>query len=154
MRTRKIAGLAAVAALVLTLAGVGLNAAFVDSGSATETIEVGSFGIDVSSDAPGAIVVGNTVTYQAPMIMSSAPDSAPFAFTVTSTGNIPVAVTVSVAGPAMPAPFTDLLVNPGQVVLDEGDAYVFNGGIGWTELDNLNLGQLVSITYTIDAAEV
>lgn len=152
MRTRKVAMLAALAALALLLAGAGLRAAFTDSATATQNVSVGTFNIDVTAPAPAVVdLAAGTVTLDSGTLLSSAAGSRPFAFTVTSTGSIPVSVTV--AASALPAPFSDLLTDVGPVLLAQNESHVFNGGIAWTELGNPNIGQNVSIVYTITAAE-
>jgi predicted ribosomally synthesized peptide with SipW-like signal peptide len=152
MRTRKIALMAAVAALALLLVGAGLRAAFTDSATATQNVSVGTFGIELSSDTPGAVVVDDhTITFTADKIMSSAPGQAPFSFTVTSTGSIPVVIGVSAT--PLSAPFSDLLGPVTDVPLVEGGSTTFDGGIAWTELGNDEIGDAVSITYTITANE-
>lgn len=153
MRTRKVAVLAALAALALLLTGAGLRAAFTDSATATQNVSVGTFNIDVTAEAPAIVDLGaGTVTLDSGVLMSSAAGSKPFAFTVTSTGSIPVRV--SVAPSALPAPFSDMLGAVAPVDLAQGESHVFNAGIQWTELGNDQLGDAVSITYTITAAEL
>ena len=152
MRTRKITVMAAVAALALLLVGAGLRAAFTDSATATQNVSVGTFGIELTTDTPGAVVVDDhTITFTADKIMSSAPGQAPFSFTVTSTGSIPVVVGVS-ASP-LAAPFSDLLGAVTPVPLGEGASTTFDGGIAWSELGNEEIGGAVTITYTISADE-
>lgn len=152
MRTRRIAALIGVAALVLGLTGAGLYAQFTDSATATQNVSVGTFNIDVTAPAPAVVdLAAGTVTLDSGTLLSSASGSKPFSFTVTSTGTIPVSVTV--AASALPAPFGSMLTDVGPVLLSQGQSHVFNGGIAWTELENENIGQAVSITYTITAAE-
>jgi predicted ribosomally synthesized peptide with SipW-like signal peptide len=152
MRTRKIAAWVAAGALALGLTGAGLYASFTDEATATQNVSVGTFNIDVTAEDPAVVdLVAGTVTLDSGTLLSSAAGSRPFAFTVTSTGTIPVSVTV--AASALPAPFSDLLTDVGPVLLSQGQSHVFNGGIAWTELGNPNIGQAVSVTYTITAAE-
>ncbi len=148
MKTRKFATLLATAGLSLTLIGAGLGATFTDSATAGVTVQVGTFNIDITS-AQGT-VVGNTVTFAVPTIQSSAAGSAPFAFTVTSTGSIPALIHVTTTGPA--APFVDMLGPVADFTLTEGESHVFNGGLDWPELFNGQLGQSYSVTYTIEAS--
>jgi predicted ribosomally synthesized peptide with SipW-like signal peptide len=152
MKARRIAALVAIGALALGLTGAGLYASFTDSATATQNVSVGTFNIDVTADAPAIVDLdAGTVTLDSGTLLSSAPGSKPFTFTVTSTGTIPVSVTI--AASALGAPFSDLLTDVGPALLAEGESHVFNGGIAWTELFNQNIGQNVSITYTITAAE-
>jgi len=148
MNTRRFATLLATAGLSLTLIGAGLGATFTDSATAGMTVEVGTFNIDITS-AQGT-VVGNTVTYTVPTIQSSAAGSAPFTFTVTSTGSIPAQIHVTATSPA--APFVDMLPLVADFTLNQGESHVFNAGLSWPELFNADLGMSTTVTYTISAS--
>jgi hypothetical protein len=54
------------------------------------------------------------------------------------------------------APFSSLLVDPVAPVTlgttNPSYRYTYNAGIAWTELGNANIGQAVSITYTVHCA--
>lgn len=156
MKTRRFATLLATAGLSLTLIGAGLNATFTDSGSVGQQVTVGTFGIDLSSTTPGAVVSpdGTSITFTAPTILSSAASSAPLSFTVTSTGSIPAVIQISQS--ALAAPWSSLLVEPvADVTLSGvGQSHTYNAGLAWSELFPEHLGTMVSITYTIDAIEV
>ena len=109
MSLRKLAGLLAALGLVAGMLGSGLGAQFLDSVTGTENIQVGSFGCEISSTSDGAYLGAyvdghaHSVTYNAPPILSSAPGSAPFAFTVTNYGSIPDVLTLT--PPAASAPW-------------------------------------------------
>ena len=150
MTLRKAAGLLVAAGLMLGLVGAGVSAVFTDSATATTTIHVGTFNIDISSSAPGVVTVdGTSVTYQCPDILSSVAGSCAFPFTITNTGTIPANITVSATTP--PSPFSDMLGAVAPFQLAGGAHHDFAAGIQWTELGQGNLGQAVSITYTINA---
>src|ERR1035437_2467901 len=99
MSLRKLAGLAAGFALTVGLIGGGVSAAFTSTVSAIQNIHVGTFGCVITS--PGLTAVDNTVTFNAPDIQSSAAGNSLFDFTVTSTGTIPVVLSISATGPAL-----------------------------------------------------
>lgn len=153
MNTRRIALFVASATAALALIGTGVAASFTDSATATESISVGTFGISISSTTPTAVVSGKTVTLTCPALQSSAAGSCPLSFTVTGAGTIPAVVTVSDGGVTGDlTTFTDLFVNPGAQTLGNGVAYTYSGGLQWPALTNANLGENVSIVYTINAA--
>ncbi len=162
MSIRSHLGLKAAAALVaigglgVGLIGTGVTAQFTSSGSAVANINVGTMGIQLSSTYAGANVVGNTVTVNLPAIQASAASQSTFPFTVTNTGSMPVHFTVSsvISGqaPAGDPQFTDAFVNAGPYALAASPAAVtLTGGFAWPTLDNTNMGQLVTITYTVNA---
>ena len=149
MTLRKIAAALAALGLVLGLVGAGVSATFQDTASAEMTIHVGTFDIEISSTQGS--VVGDTVTFHAPTIQSSAPGSAPFVFTVTSTGSIPALIHVAVTDPG--TPFTDLLGPLADFTLNQGQSHVFHAGLAWPELGMSDLGDGHAITYTITATQ-
>jgi predicted ribosomally synthesized peptide with SipW-like signal peptide len=143
-------------AVAVGLIGWGVSAQFTDSAHASATIAVGTFGINISSTTPGAVVSNSnhTVTYTAPTIQSSAAGSAGLSFTVTTTGSMPAHVVVSSDGgsPALTAPWSDLFANPGpKDIAGNGGSLTYTGGIGWSELGNADLGSSRSVTYTVTA---
>ena len=154
MSLRKLAGLAAGLALSAGLIGSGVSAAFTSSVSAAQAINVGTFGCQITASSAGTIASGNTsVTYDAPTIISSAASSSPFTFTVTNTGSIPAKLHLTQTVPA--APFTSLLAAPvNDVILNQNDTHTYNAGLSWPELTNDNLGQSVSISYSVSCGEV
>ena len=79
------------------------------------------------------------------------PGSAPFAFSVKSTGSIPVTISVAANAP-FSAKFHDMLGAVAPFVLTQGQTHDFAAGISWDELSTGNLGEHVSVTYTISAA--
>src|ERR1035437_10297405 len=130
MSLRKIAGLAAGFALAVGLIGGGVSAAFTSTVSAVQNIHVGTFGCAITS--PVGSLSGNTVTFSAGPILSSAADQSAFDFTVTSTGSIDVQLNVSQNG--VLAPFSSMLAAPvAPVTLSGvGDSHVYNAGLRWT----------------------
>jgi predicted ribosomally synthesized peptide with SipW-like signal peptide len=148
MSTRRIAIFLASGGAALALIGTGVAASFTDSATATANIKVGTFGIAISSTTPTAVISGKTVTLNCPDIATSAAGSCALNFTVTNTGTIPASVTV--VATSLSAPFSDMFVNPGAETLG-ASGFTYNGGIQWTTLSNANLGQSVTITYTINA---
>ena len=93
MSLRKIAGLLAAVGLAVGLIGSGVGAVFVDQVTATQNIDVGTFGCKIVSATTARrrriAGDGKSVTYTSPTITSSAPGNAPFSFTVKNTGSIP-----------------------------------------------------------------
>jgi hypothetical protein len=155
MSLRKIAGLLAAGGLMVGIVGSGVGAQFTASVTAQENIQVGTFGCIISAATPGAVIAGDGswVTYQAPNILSSAPGSAPFSFTVKANGTIAAKlhVTSAVTGGAA---FSSMLVNPvGDVVLNAGDTQAFTAGLKWTELWNPDLNTTASVTYTVSCTD-
>jgi Camelysin metallo-endopeptidase len=155
-KSRKLAGLIASIAVGIGLLGGGVYATFSDAGTATENLKVGTFGITVTSSTPGAVVVNSgtthTVTLDAGTLMKSDAGSAPLAFTVNTTGTIPVNVHVGVSTPT--APFTSILNPPADVVLNPSNLKQdYAGGLQWPALTNADLGKNTSVVYTISASE-
>jgi hypothetical protein len=155
MSLRKIASLVAGSALVVGLLGTsGVGASFLDQATAQMDVQVGTFGCTVDSTTPGAVVSVDlhSVTYSAPEILASAAGSLPFAFTVTSTGDVPVLIHLTQTTPV--APFTSLLAAPADVTLAAFASTTYAGGLQWPELGMADLGALASITYTANCGEV
>ncbi len=153
---RKIAAMLVAFGLTLGLLGAGISATFTDSATATTSITVGSFNIDISTTQVGAVTVdGSSVTFTCPDILSSGAGSCALPFTITSTGSIPADLLVTANTPA--SPFSDLLAagekSPNVIHLTQGQHHDFAAGLQWGALTNANLGQAVSITYTINAAQ-
>lgn len=153
MTLRKTAGLLMAFGLVVGLIGTGLGASFVDQVTATENIEVGTFGCQII-DGDGTIT-GSTITYDAPPITSSAAGEAPFTFTVENFGSIPQELTITAsAGGTLDSSFTAMTLVPASpVVLGASANQVFNTGIQWTELNSNDLGDSGSVTWTVDCVE-
>ena len=156
---RKLMAMMAAFGLVLGLFGAGISATFTDSASATMTVQVGTFNINLSSaqgtvdclpGTPGQTGVTCTVVYSPAEIQSSAAGSLPFVFTVTSTGTIPALIHVTATSPD--APFVDMLGAVSDFTLNQGENHVFSAGLSWPELFNGDLGDTTSITYTIAAS--
>lgn len=149
---RKIATIVAAGGLGLGLLGAGVGASFTDGATASQNVNVGTFGIQVSSTTPGAVTStdGKTVTMTVPAIQGSAAGAAPLVFTVKDVGTAPATVTV-VATKTGDATFTDSLVNPGAVVIAPGATHDYNGGLAWPQLGNADLSQTATVTYAISA---
>jgi hypothetical protein len=153
MSLRKLAGLLAAFGLTVGLIGGGVGAVFEDQVTATENIHVGSFGCIISATTAGAISVDQkSLVYNAADITSSAAGSAPFTFTVKSTGSIPVTLQVTQTTP--PTPFTSILAAPADVNLSQDGTHDYVAGLQWTELGRANLGTGIGIVYTINCVEV
>ena len=152
MSVRKIAGLAAAFALAAGLIGGGVSAAFTDSVSAKQNIQVGTFSCQIVAPSSGTIAGdAKSVEFTSPTIMSSLPGNAPFTFTVKNVGSIPQALTVSAT--ALSAPWSDMLTDTGPVALPAGGTHTFAAGVAWTDLGNSNIGQKGSIIYTVNCGE-
>jgi len=160
MSLHKAAGLLVAAGLMIGLIGAGVSATFTDTATATMTVHVGTFDIQIvdgtgapgSISCPAATLDSCTITYNAPDILGSAPGSLPFSFTIKNTGSIVALVTVTASTPA--APFSDLLGAGGaQASIAAGATHVYAAGLQWTELGNPNQGQSVSIVYSISAVD-
>ena len=156
MTLRKSAGLLAVAGLLVGLLGSGVGATFVDSLTATENISVGTFQCIITDSTQGTVSGDNkSVTYNAPVITSSAPGSAPFDFTVKNNGTIPMALSVSVAGPtgSLDSDFSDIPATLSDTFLNAGETSVVSTGIQWDELEADDLGGSGSMIWTVSCGE-
>jgi hypothetical protein len=156
MSIRKLAGLAAGFALAVGLIGAGVGAQFTDSVTANQNISVGTFSCQITAATPldasnGIALGGKSLTYTAGPILSPLPGNAPFTFTVTNTGTIPQVLTVSSS--AVGSPFSAMLAPATPVALAAGGSQVFSAGLQWTELDNSNLGQSGTLTYTVTCTD-
>ena len=158
MSLRKIAGLLAAGGLTVGLIGGGVGAVFQDSVTATENINVGTFSCKIVAATPGAAsdgiaADGKSLTFTAPTIMSSAPGSAPFTFTVENTGSIPDVLTVTTSPDPLSAPFSIIGAPFGSVPLATGATHTYSTGVSWTELGTGNLGQHGTVTWTVNCGE-
>lgn len=153
MSLRKSAMLLAGAALAVGLVGNGVGAQFVDSVTAKENINVGTFACKIVNATQGAVIAvdGKSVTYTAPTINSSAPGSAPFSFTVKNAGSI--AQELSVTAPSISAPWSIIGAPFGTVSLGANAITTYNTGVSWDELNNANLGQGGTLTWTVNCNE-
>ena len=152
MSLRKIAALLAALGLIVGAIGSGVGAQFFDSVTANEHISVGTFECKIVSPSDGIIAGdGKSVTYTAPTIMSSAPGTAPFSFTVENTGSITDVLTVSVS--AVSAPFSIIGAPFAPVTLTYPGTHTYNTGIAWSELSNANLGTSGTVTWTVNCGE-
>jgi predicted ribosomally synthesized peptide with SipW-like signal peptide len=157
MRLSKVAILLATAGMSLALIGAGLSAAFTDSGTVTQDVEIGSFGIALSTTSGGCVVNdAHSITCTAPQITSSAPGSAPIAFTMTATGDIPANVDVTTTwNPPQTGPWSSLpLTPPGPYSVALGAPVTVSAGLQWGELGPSELGDVVSVTYALAASDV
>lgn len=154
MSLRKVAALLAAFGLVVGLIQSGVAAQFYDSVTATENINVGTFGCQIVAPfTDGAIVSadGKSITYTAPTITASAPGSAPFSFTVQNTGSIPDNLTVTTS--SVSAPFSVIGFPFAPVPLAPDGSQTYNTGVQWTQLSNANLGQSGAVTWTVNCGE-
>lgn len=150
MSIRKIVGLLAGFALAVGMIGSGVSAAFTDQVQAVQNVSVGTFGCAISSTS--ATTVGNSVTFNAPAITSSAAGQSAFPFTVTNTGSIPAVAQVIES--SLTAPFSNILTWPvADQALVAGGHHDYAAGIKWSELWNDQLGQNLTVTYTVNCVE-
>jgi hypothetical protein len=157
MTLRRAAGLLAVSGLLVGLLGSGVGASFLDAVTGTENINVGSFQCIITGSTQGTVSGDNkSVTYTAPTITSSAPDSAPFDFTVKNDGTIPMALSVSgpVWGGNLDGSFSGIAptVAP-SAILAPGASATVSTGIQWTALDSNDLGDSGSATWTVSCSD-
>lgn len=153
MSLRKSAGLLMAFGLMVGLISGGVGAIFTDQVTAEENISVGTFECLIVEPSDGTIAGdGKSVSYTAPTIMSSAPGSAPFSFTVQNTGSIDALlhVTASPVG----APFSSIDAPYADVHVAASATHTYNVGLEWGELTNDNLGDSGTITYTVSCGEV
>ena len=161
MSLRKFAGLLAALGIAGGLIGGGVGAAFTDSVTAQQNIDVGTFACKIVDATPlaasnGIATDGKSLTFTSPTIMSSAAGSAPFSFTVKNTGSIPQSLTASASwAGTLPGEFTSILPVPtAPVALASGATHVYDAGIQWSPLGVNDLGKSGSITYTVSCGEV
>jgi hypothetical protein len=150
---RKIATMLVALGLTIGLLGAGISATFTDSVTATQDISVGDFGCKITAATPIGASNGIALdgkSYTAPDILSSVAGSAPFSFTVTATGDIPVVLSASHS--ALSSPFSSL-GNLAPVAMDAGSSHTYNVGLAWSDLTGY-AGADLSITYTVDCNEV
>lgn len=157
MSMRKIAGLVMAFGLAIGLVGSGVGASFMDTATAVANINVGTFGVQISSSTSGAVIdtVGlggwnHSVTYACPAVQSSAAGTCPLQFTITNMGSMPATITVA-AVTSGDASFTATAVAAGPTVIPVGGHVDFTGGLSWGVLVNSDLGKSASVTYTITA---
>jgi hypothetical protein len=152
MSLRNVAGLLAGFGLVAGLIGSGVGAVFTDQVTAQENINVGTFACQIVAATPGADIApdGKSVSYTAPTIMSSAPGSAPFSFTVENVGTIPQDLTVSTSG--VSGPFSIIGAPFAPVALAGGDTHAYSTGVQWTELSTPGVSG--TATWTVSCGEL
>jgi predicted ribosomally synthesized peptide with SipW-like signal peptide len=160
MSLRKVAGLLGAFGLAIGLVGGGVSAAWTDQVTAVEKVTVGNFTCQISAATPASPTTPRpviatdrkSVTFTTATIMSSAAGSIPFGFTVRNYGTIPMVLTVEMT--PLVAPWSSILVDPvpPSATINANGTKVYAAGIKWTELGNANIGQSVSITYTVHCA--
>jgi len=155
--------LMSVGGLGFGLIGTGVRAAITAGGTATVNQSVGTFGCAVSSDAPGAVVSGNSVTFQLPEIDASAPGSDLANIYVSNTGSMPVEVTgwtIAKSGTITYTPsgrmnYASAPFVGGAVVAPGATSPAYKGGFQWTAaLTNTDLGKTGKLIYTANCGEV
>ena len=157
MSVRKIAVLLAAGGIAVGLIGGGVGAQFTDSVTAAQNIQVGTFGCAISDGGGGklgAFDVNNnahSVTYDPYTITSSAPGGEAFHFTVKNTGSI--AGVLTVAAPSVSAPFSIIGDPFATVSLAANATHLYNTGVQWGALDNSNLNQSASLTWTVNCGD-
>ncbi len=137
----------------LGLIGAGVGASFTASATANEGISVGTFGLVVASTTAGTISGdGLSVSYTVPAIQSSAAANAEFNITVKDTGSIAASnVHVAITTQTGDATFQSIAL-PADFNLAAGATSApLTLGLVWPALQNTDLGQSASITYTITA---
>jgi hypothetical protein len=164
MTLHKLAGLLAAFGLMLGLIGGGVGAVFQDQVTATENVNVGTFGCGIIDATPGAsygsydaLGYPHTVAYTAPTINSSAAGSAPFFFTVRNTGSINERLSITAGGPygTLTTNFSAVPLAPASpIALAAGASQTFNTGIQWTVLSNGDLATSGSMVWTVTCGEV
>ena len=153
---RKAASVLMVGGLVFSLLGSGVGASFTDSVTAALKINVGTFSCAITNATAGTIAPdGKSVEYDAPAIMSSAAGQSPMSFTVQNSGSIPAVLTITPAFSASVPDglFSDMLTVPAPVALAALGTTTYNGGIQWNNLGTANLGEAVSVLYTVNCNE-
>jgi hypothetical protein len=156
---RKLAGLFAAFGLTLGLVGTGVGAQFTSSVTGQETVNVGTFGCSIihagaglsTTDLDGNIVGGTSVTYTAPTILSSAPGSAPFNFTVHNTGTIAAYLTVTTTPLSLSSPWSYITptYTPVTMPVAAGSDVVVGTGVQWIELQNADRGATGTVQWTV-----
>jgi hypothetical protein len=155
---RKAAALLAATGLLVALFQAGVGANFTDQVTAIQNITVGTFGCAVDASGTG-VSLGDyqnghphSVTYTVPTtINSSAPSSAPFSFSVQNYGSIDATLTIAASGTS--APFSIMNAPFSSVPLPASGSASISTGIQWTALNNSNLGQTVTATWTVECAD-
>ena len=152
MSLRKVAGLLGAFGLMIGLVGGGVSAAWADQVTAVEKITVGSFSCQMYQATTGAVISTDrkSVTFTTAKLMSSAPGSSSWYFRVRNYGTIPMVLTVEQT--VLAAPWSSLLTDFSAYTINANANHQYNVGVAWTELGNANIGQAVSITYTVHCA--
>ncbi len=132
-----------------------MHASFTDQATATESVKVGTFAINLTSTTPNVVGSGTkALTLSAPDLLSSAAGSQPLTFQVNNTGSIDAQVTIT-AQDTLTSEFTDTLSGlPITVTVPAGGhTQVYTGGLQWGELSNASLGKTEQVKYVVSATD-
>jgi predicted ribosomally synthesized peptide with SipW-like signal peptide len=179
---RKFAGIMVVAGLSFGLIGAGVSATFTDNATATQQISIGSFGIRLASDSPGAVAStdGSSLTCQLLTVTSSAPlwpaanchiqilndgTIAPSSVKVYAHATVTGSVDLSHfmvqfnegAGTWSPnmygdTPMLSAFVTKTLVSTTSTVPADMDTNLGWQNLDNDDLNSTILVTYSIEAS--
>jgi hypothetical protein len=165
-KARMFAALMTVAALGVGLIGYGVHAAFTSAGTATATVAVGTFALDIPAGVANATYGPTgcahtlaspctTITVSEPAITTST-GSDPLSFTIANLGTIPAtSVSLVAADTFSSGAFTDLYTalpsGLSSGLAAGATSPAITGGIGWSALGNGDLGKTESVTYTVTA---
>lgn len=149
------------------LVGAGVQASYLDSGSATVNQSVGTFSCTLSTTYPNSVISpdGHTVTMNMPTILSSAAGTSYADLTVRNSGTIPAVVhwTIVTGGSIAWLPAGRMGYVAGTVAdpmstdltLASGASHTYSTtGFQWNVLTNADIGQTASVAYTANCGEV
>jgi len=153
MSLRKIAGLLVAGGIAVALIGGGVGASFFDNVSATQNIHVATLACTIIAPTEGTIAGdGKSVTYTAPEITSSVASTAPFHIYVSNTGGVNITASITAGAVSGPPEFTTLPLGVPQAVT-VGSWVMFDAGLQWSVLQNSDMNQWASITYTVHCGD-
>jgi hypothetical protein len=124
---------------------------------AIQSINVATFGCAISDGGGGLLGAldahGNahSVTFDPYTITSSAPGGEAIHFTVQNTGSMPAVLTV--AAPSVSSPFSIIGDPFAPVSLAPNATNLYSTGVQWVSLDNSNLNQSASLTWTVNCGD-
>lgn len=149
----------------LALIGMGVSSSYTDSGKATENVNVGTFGCQLSTTDHAATISpdGHSFTLNVGPVLSSASSSFPYTnFTIKNTGSIPLVATwnVTTSGNVAWQPTGRIgytlgspsVANPVALAAGASQTYT-NIGFSWATLTNADLGTSGSVVYTASCGE-